>query len=64
MKNYTNAEPVFSDTISIYESTDAADAENVLDVPLKQLQDNALWLKENAGLKGFVTVPTVSGSTT
>lgn len=64
MKDYTNAEPKFSDSISIYENTDPANAENVLNVPLKQLQDNILFLRDNGtGVKAFVEIPTVTGET-
>ena len=46
MKDYTNVNPAFSDSIKIFESTDPVDAESVDNIPLKQLQDNILYLKE------------------
>lgn len=45
MKNYTNANPVFSDTIKTLETTDNSHADNV-NVTTKQLLDNDLVLKE------------------
>lgn len=65
MKNYTNADPAFSESISVYEKTDPANADDVLNVPLKQLQDNILWMKKyGTGIKGFLEIPTVTGETT
>lgn len=47
MTNYTNASPSFSDTISIPENTDPANAESVLNAAPKQLLQNDLVLAEN-----------------
>jgi len=47
MRKYTNPNPSFSEEIDIYEETDPVDAETVDNVPLKELQDNLLWLKKN-----------------
>ena len=49
MKKYTNENAAFWDKIDIYESTDPVDADSVDNVPLKQLQDNALALKGGLG---------------
>lgn len=49
MKKYTSENPSFSEEIDIYENTDPVDADSVSNKPLKQLQDNVLWLKENGG---------------
>ena len=45
MKEYTEQNPVFSDTIQITEITDAAHADNINAAP-KQLLENTLVLKE------------------
>ena len=45
MKNYTNKNPEFSDSIQIMETTDTNHAENV-NVTTRQLMDNTLALKE------------------
>ena len=47
MKKYTNQNPEFQNEIDIYEDTDLVDADSVDNVPLQQLQDNVLWLKNN-----------------
>ena len=62
MTTYTSENPQYSDSVPIVESTDPVNANNN-NAPIKVLQDSIAWLKENAGLKGFVTVPTVSGAT-
>ncbi len=49
MQNYTNLNPSFVQTFSIPENTDPATAESVLNVTFKQLADDILWLKANAG---------------
>ena len=38
MKDYTNNNPTFKDTIKVFEPTDPVDAETVSNVPLRQLQ--------------------------
>lgn len=47
MKDYTNVDPSFSETIKIPETTDPAHADDVINPPLKKLQDNTLWLKKH-----------------
>ena len=62
MKKYTNASPVFSERIDIYERTDPVDADTVDNVPLRQLQDNALALKamiEEGGSSSIATAEEV-----
>ncbi len=44
MKDYTENNPVFSDKITILDPTDTDHADN-FNVPLKQLADNELYLK-------------------
>ena len=48
MREYplTLIEPDFHNSISIYENSDPVDADSVDNVPLKQLQENALYLKK------------------
>ncbi|MBQ2633191.1 MAG: hypothetical protein IJF88_01235, partial [Oscillospiraceae bacterium] len=57
MKPYTNNDPSFSGTISIYERTDPVDADTVDNVPIKALQDNSLYLKAvTDALRNFANV--------
>jgi len=44
MKDYTPENPVFSGTLKIYEVSDPAHADDVMNVPLKQLHQNTLVL--------------------
>lgn len=46
MKNYSNNNPTFNETISIYETDDPVDADSVSNVPLKTTHDNVLVLKK------------------
>ena len=46
MQDYTNNNPSFSSSIPIYDENDPVDAETVDNIPLKKLQDNALFLKD------------------
>ena len=47
MKDYTNKNPIFADTVKILESTDTDHADN-FNVPFKQLVDNDNSLKNAA----------------
>lgn len=62
MRQYPSAqidEPAFSDQISIYEDGDPIDAESVENVPLKQLQENDLFLKKQIEKGALVEEATV-----
>lgn len=49
MKNYTNANPGFSKTIQVYETSDPVEADSVSNVPIEAIHDNTLWLREQLG---------------
>ncbi|MCD7864046.1 MAG: hypothetical protein LUG61_11225 [Lachnospiraceae bacterium] len=55
MKDYTNDSPVFSETISIIETTDKAHADNV-NASIKQLHDNTLAMKGLIMPSGFIAL--------
>lgn len=46
MKDYTPVSPEYRETISIYETSDPAHADSVMNVPLKQIHDNVSILKK------------------